>query len=141
MEQFATLKQLITEHEAEVRSLALKRTRLFTTRAKWLISEIRKEIPAIKRVVISDGSILIEPAKDPILYLNRKTGDRFIGPLNSITAFYDGPIMKDELPVVSETNLQHLIELNKIAEYIGAAAKLATLKEIDIFIFPGGVMK
>lgn len=128
-QSFLALKK---RHEAATKRFAAKQTVAFQRRARWLLRQIQKEIPAVKEVVFCNGDHWLEPANSEVLFVD-KTGQVTGTPGNTypeqLRHVLEAPFMEQDLPAVSPKCLKHIGELYGLAGYT-ADARLHTLDPV-----------
>lgn len=121
------------KHEAAVERFAARQSLAFQRRGRWLLQQIKKEIPAVEGVVFCNGDHWLEPADSAVPFVDKTgavTGTPGQTYSEQLRHVLEAPFMEQDVPAVSVTCLGgHIRELYDLAGYSGDA-RLHTLEPI-----------
>jgi len=120
------------KHEAAVERFAAKQSIAFQRRGRWLLQQIKKEIPAVDGLAFCNGAHWLEPADSAVPFVD-KTGGVTGTPgqtySEQLRHVLEAPFMEQNMPAVSGSCLEHIRELYDLAGYSGDA-RLHTLEPV-----------
>lgn len=112
---------LIKAHEKCVESFAAEAVKPFQARARWLLTQIKREIPALEEITGCNGSFWLAPSEVLIDYIHPEgngddipPGGRYQDRLGDALEFANDC---GDVPAVSPRCVEYLRELYELAGY------------------------